>query len=213
MGTGKSYLSSKVIDRYLVREEDQDGLTSQHDEGFAFFYCYRSDLSRQSTEFILRSYIRQLSEVSRRPDRVHQASLDLRKSTRNIQHSLTNTNCKKALVQIINSYPRVTLVLDALDECDNETTCELAQVLRSLLEESKGLVKVFIASRKEPDIDNCLRPIECPQWHFLVNTSHNAGDIERLIDHEIKTAIGWDCIPKETKQLVQKTLVEKSNGM
>jgi len=213
VGTEKSYLSSKVIDRYLVREEDQKGLTSQHDEGFVFFYCYRSDPSRRDAASILRSYIRQLSEVPRRPDRIHQASLDLSKSTSNIQHSLTIGNCRDTLVEIINSYPRVTLVLDALDECDSETICDLAQVLRTLVEETKGIVKIFVASRKEPEIDKCLRPIECPQWHFLITTSHNVGDIERFIENETRAAIGWDSITEDTKRLAKRTLVEKSDGM
>lgn len=115
VGTGKSCLSSKVIDRYLVRERNRGELTNQHDEGFGFFYGYRSDPSRQSTEFIIRSYIRQLSEVPRRPERIHQASIDLKKSSENIQHGLPLAKCKDTLIKIIDSYPRVTLVLDALD--------------------------------------------------------------------------------------------------
>ncbi|KAG5775286.1 hypothetical protein H9Q73_011047 [Fusarium xylarioides] len=128
VGTRKSYVSSKIIDRYLVHEGDQENLTSQHDEGFAFFYCYRSDPSRKNTGSILLSYIQQLSEVPRRPDSIHQASLDLYRDGQKVQHGLTLEKCTDTLIKFMNSYPRVTLVLDALDECDDDTKRELVKV-------------------------------------------------------------------------------------
>lgn len=213
VGTGKSYLSSKVIDRYLVREGDQE-FTSQHDEGFGFFYCYRSDPSRQNTESIIRSYIRQLSEVPRRPNHIHQASIELKKSSEKIQNGLPLAKCKDTLVKIIDSYPRVTLVLDALDECSNETKRELSQLFKSLVEESKGLVKVFIASRKEPDIERYLESPQSRQMLVSISTSDNAGDIEMFITHEIQEfAIEWSSIAEDTKLLVKNTLVQRSDGM
>ncbi|KAH7180020.1 uncharacterized protein B0J16DRAFT_403447 [Fusarium flagelliforme] len=214
MGTGKSYLSSKVIDRYLVREEDCGDFTTRHDEGFAFFYCYGSDPSRQSTKSILRSYMRQLSSVPRRPDHIHQALVDLYKSGENIQHDLTLLECEDTLMEIINSYPRVTLVLDALDECTTETRRELARLFQSFIKESNGLLKVFIASRKERDIEKYFQPYQGQQLLVSISTSDNAGDIEKFITHQIHVySDEWESIEEDTKLLVKKTLVEKSDGM
>ncbi|KAF5001606.1 hypothetical protein FGRMN_912 [Fusarium graminum] len=210
MGTGKSYLSSKVIDRYLVREDSREKLTSQHDEGFGFFYCYRSDPSRQITVSILRSYIRQLSEVPRRIHSIHKASWELYNKSKNIQHDLTLADCQDTLATIINSYPRVTLVLDALDECRDETKRELVELFQNLVQKNKGLLKVFVASRKDPDIESYLEPLQNHRSLVSISTSDNAGDIEKFITSKIRE---WQFIPDTTKQRVRKTLVEKSDGM
>ncbi|RGP73564.1 ankyrin repeat [Fusarium longipes] len=214
MGSGKSYLSSKVIDRYLVCEEDGKDTVSQHDEGFGFFYCYRSDPSRRTTVSILRSYIRQLSEVPGRPGCVHRASVELWKSGQNIQNDLTITKCKDTLMEFINGYPRVTLVLDALDECEDETKRELAELFQDLMRNSRGILKIFIASRKELDIEGYLEPFQDHRSLVYISTSDNAGDIERFITNEMtKVAPQWKSISDETKLRVKSTLVTKSDGM
>lgn len=214
VGTGKSYLSSKIIDRYLVHEEDQQSLTCQHDEGFGFFYCYRSDPSRRNTESILRSYIRQLSEVPRRSENIHQASLDLYNSGKKVQHGLNLAQCMDTLARFINSYPRVTLVLDTLDECDDDTKRELIKLFQNLVETSKGMLKIFIASRKEVDIENYLESFHVRRSLTHLTTSDNTGDIERFISHEInESGPPWKSITEETKLLAKDTLVKKSDGM
>ncbi|KAJ4165745.1 hypothetical protein LMH87_007365 [Akanthomyces muscarius] len=116
IGTGKSFLSSKVIDRYLDGDQTTNHSHGDHDEGFAFFYCDRGDPTRRSFRYILRSYIRQLSEIPRRPDKVHEASYSLYNKMTQIQNDISMKECEIALLQMINSYPRTTLVLDALDE-------------------------------------------------------------------------------------------------
>ncbi|KAL7906474.1 hypothetical protein GGI35DRAFT_487633 [Trichoderma velutinum] len=56
VGTGKTYLTSRVIDHIKQTLE-----TSAHDEGFAFFYCNRSGPSMLDPLVVLRSFVRQLS--------------------------------------------------------------------------------------------------------------------------------------------------------
>lgn len=56
VGTGKTYLTSRVIDHIKHTLE-----TSPHDEGFAFFYCNRSGPFMQDPLIVLRSFVRQLS--------------------------------------------------------------------------------------------------------------------------------------------------------
>lgn len=82
------------------------------------------------------------------------------------------------------------------------------------MEESKGLVKVFIASRKEPDIESYLESPQSRQMLVSSSTSDNAGDIEKFITHEIQEfAIEWSSIAEDTKLLVKNTLVQRSDGM
>lgn len=133
---------------------------------------------------------------------------------KNIQNDLTIAKCKSTLVEIINSYPRTTLVLDALDECDEETRRELAELFQNLVVNSKGLLKVFIASRKEPDIEKYLRSFRSRQMLVSITTSDNTSDIEKfVIDEMAKLGVSWASITDDTKLLVKNTLVEMSDGM
>ncbi|KAF4962946.1 hypothetical protein FSARC_9002 [Fusarium sarcochroum] len=214
IGTGKSFLSSKVIDRYLAYDKNTNQRPSEHDEGFAFFYCNRSDLIRRETSSILRSYIRQLSNVPSHSESLHKAVIGLYKDSKEVQSSLTLEKCRSTLVEIIDSYPRTILVLDALDECDETTKQDLAKLFQYLVQNTKSLLKVFIASRKEPDIEQYLEAFQSPQMLVSINALDNSGDIERFVTDEMaKFAVNWKFITDDTKLLAKTTLVEKGDGM
>ncbi|KAM5354438.1 hypothetical protein ACJ41O_001087 [Fusarium nematophilum] len=209
MGTGKSFLSSKVIDHYQFDPSNPGQSTAQHDEGFAFFYCDRSDLARRKLHSILRSYIRQLSVTPRHPESIHQAPYNLYEKGGNIQAGITADDCKKMLVEIVNTYPRTTLVLDALDECDEETRQDLIGVFGYLIDHSERVLKIFIASRPEHDIREHMKVFE-PVAH--IDTTDNRGDIKKFVRQRISKHTAWT-ISEEMKIKVEETLVEKGNGM
>ncbi|KAF4784224.1 ankyrin repeat protein [Colletotrichum scovillei] len=209
IGTGKSFLSSKVIDRYWVH----DGIASQspslHDEGFAFFYCNGSDSTRKSYDSIVRSYVRQLSEIPNYSDSVHRAAYCLAQAKSRIQDAISIRQCESALIEIINSYPRTALILDALDECDSMTKKQLVRLFTDLIQKSNRLLKIFVASRPEFETEGCLK-LQTPQTLIQISTTDNIGDIERFVTAEAKN---WKNASVETKELVKVTLVERSNGM
>ncbi|KAK1963213.1 hypothetical protein LY78DRAFT_717407 [Colletotrichum sublineola] len=210
IGTGKSFLSSKVIDRYCNHDQATGQTPSEHDEGFAFFYCNSSDPARQSIPEILKSYIRQLGEVSRHPESVHGALYSLYRKKEQIQSDITIEDCVTALVEMINSYPRTVLILDALDEC-KDTRQDLAKMFKRLVGESNHLLKIFIASRPEHDIGEYLGPFQGSNATIAISTNDNHGDIKTFVDTEVDNfATNW---MSETKQLVKNVLVEKSDGM
>ncbi|UKZ52374.1 hypothetical protein TrVGV298_006150 [Trichoderma virens] len=99
---------------------------------------------------------------------------------------------------------------DALDECEMDTREALARIFCSLVGRGKGTVKVFIASRKEADIEEYLglqRLVE-------ITTADNKDDIEKYIEEEV-TKIGgaWRSVSVDVKEQVKKTIGEKSDGM
>ncbi|KAF2993176.1 hypothetical protein E8E13_000879 [Curvularia kusanoi] len=212
MGTGKTYLSSKVIDRFLGH--DKHGATTKHDEGFAFFYCSSSDQSRRTVHEIFRSYVRQLSEVSSCPERAHKASYALFQNKDQIQRAIDLSTCEAVLQEIINDYPRTTLVLDALDECDKDTRREFMKTLERLVSNSKRVLKIFIASRPEADIEKYLNSFQGRRELISVSTSDNSGDIEKFVIEEMrKNSENWSEIASKTQDLVKETLIRRSNGM
>lgn len=215
VGTGKSFLSSKVIDRYCVNSDEPEKWSNNHDDAFAYFYCSRSDPARQNISSILASYVRQLSEMPRHPGNIHVSSYKLVKNKGSVQKTTEVQLYKRVLVEMINSYPRTTLVLDALDECEFDTRRELAIFLKQLVAESKHLLKVFIASRPQNEIKHHLIASQGPQMLVEINTTDNQGDIEKYVNIEWERFVKsppFD-IGDSLEKLVKDTLSKKSAGM
>ncbi|KAK7438353.1 hypothetical protein CaCOL14_007794 [Colletotrichum acutatum] len=208
IGTGKSFLSSRVIDRYRIHDGIQ--FPTGHSLGLAFFYCNSSDQNRQSIQSILRSYIRQLGEVTGHPESIHETLFNLYKR-KEIKSDITLQDCETALVEMINSYSRTVLILDALDECKKDTRRHIVEFFKRLVEKTNRCLKIFIASRPENDIGDYLRSFQEPRATITINTSDNQDDIEKFVNTEVDNfSVDWS---PETKQAVKKELMEKSAGM
>lgn len=162
---------------------------------------------------ILRSYIRQLSEIPRRTENIHAASYALYQKKKQIQNDISIEECETALRDMINSYPRTTLILDALDECEIDTRRKIADLFKRLVQESKRPVKIFIASRIQDDIEASLSPLHGPQILISINTADNRDDIQKFVSSQIANCIQWRHVIPPTKVIVEKTLVERSDGM
>ncbi|EXF85873.1 hypothetical protein CFIO01_11964 [Colletotrichum fioriniae PJ7] len=181
-----------------------------HSLGLAFFYCNSSDQSRQSIQSILRSYIRQLGEVTGHPESIHKTLFNLYQR-KQIQSDITLQECETALVEMINSYSRTVLILDALDECKKDTRRQIVQLFKRLVEKTNSCLKIFIASRPEHDISDHLRSFQELGATVIINTSDNQGDIEKFVNTEVDNfTVDWS---PETKQVVKEKLVKKSAGM
>lgn len=126
------------------------------------------------------------------------------------KRGLSTIECETALFKLINFYSRTILVLDALDECEMDTRETLARVLQNLVDKGEGTVKVFIASRKEADIEEYLGLRNLVE----INTADNKEDIEKYVEEEVAKVSGiWRSVSAEVKEQVKKTIKEKSDGM
>ncbi|KAK4060485.1 uncharacterized protein Triagg1_10755 [Trichoderma aggressivum f. europaeum] len=134
-----------------------------------------------ATLSVYRSYIRQLAQLNHHPTGMHKSIFDLCRKAKKEQRELSIPECKAALSEILKSYPRTTLVLDALDECEVDARKEIILVLRSLVTDAERPVKVYIASRREPDIERNLGSENLIE----IGTSNNKYDIEKYIEQEI----------------------------
>ena len=99
------------------------------------------------------------------------------------------------IIKLTEIYDMTTIVVDALDECDPETRQSLLDAFEGILEESAGLVKIFVSSRDDQDIVCTLR--EYPNLN--ISSDKNATDIEVFV----KT---------ETERLVQKRRLLRNSG-
>lgn len=209
MGAGKSFLTSKVIDRYRSRPGDTLR-SSENDEGFAHFYCDRSLVGRKDIKSILSSYIVQLLAVSRHRDRWHKQLLMFCKDAAASRRSLEISECERFVRELVNTYPRSILVLDALDECDQRSRTQIVSFFRKLVEDSDRPVKVFVSSRPETDILELMKTSSCIQ----ISTSDNQKDIEKYIDLKLSQVdLGPVWKRQSVKSLVRETLLKKHGGM
>ena len=67
--------------------------------------------------------------------------------------SLSLTEYRDLILKLTESNPMTTIIIDALDECDPATRYDLLDALKYIQDESTKLVKLFMSSRDEPDLD------------------------------------------------------------
>jgi hypothetical protein len=117
--------------------------------------------------------------------------------------------CREQLLESVNLYPRTTLVLDALDECDPGSRDRLVEMIELLLSSSKSLLRVFISSRPDADIRD--RFLSRP--NIEIQATDNQEDIKKFVNEEIVKHRRWNKISAQLREDVVKTLLARSEGM
>ncbi|KAJ5090117.1 NACHT nucleoside triphosphatase [Penicillium argentinense] len=201
-GTGKTYLTSTVID--WVRDQPSKG----NDEGFAFFYCGRDEKHTQPLT-ILQSFVRQLSTTRSNPASM-QAKLQA--SCKEAREEGTNFRfgqCKDRILASLDIYQRTTLVIDALDECDPASRDELIEALQLFMAESKRVVRIFISSRPDPSIENLLKSSP----NVGIRADDNQGDIEKFLHDKMNRLAKINISLKDLKTDIIAKWLERCQGM
>ena len=90
----------------------------------------------------------------------------------------------------MNLYPRTTLVLDALGECDPGSYDCLVETIEFLLSNSKSSFKVFISSRLDVDIRD--RFFSRP--NIEIQAIDNQEDVKKFVNEKIVKYRRWNKI-------------------
>jgi hypothetical protein len=165
---------------------------------------------------IFRSLIKQLA-VPKTGKAIHQeilAKYNERQQGGNLEDLLSIQEVEDILPKLINSYSKVTIAIDALDECNDSTRNRLLSTFRNL-QASTQTLKIFISSRPE-GIRNKL-----PEKKFAVDVTpgKNRDDISKFIKSEIAKALDLKVEAakliekKENEDKVCKSILSKSAGM
>lgn len=203
-GTGKTYLTSSVIDRIQgALEEDPK------DEGFAFFYCDRNEAKRAQPLSILQSFVRQLSTTASNPKLMQIQLRNACKTAREKGTSFRSDQCRELILASLNSYDKTILVIDALDECDPALRDEIIDALNSFLIESRKPVKIFISSRPDPDIKSQLESSP----NVGISATDNQDDIKKYLDLELDKLAKNASFLKSVKSSIIDKLLERCQGM
>jgi ankyrin repeat protein len=201
-GTGKTYLTSVVIDRIQAE-------VASKNEGFAFFYCRKGDEARSQPQSILQSFVRQLSTNANSPEFVQ---IKLREAVKEAREKGTNfrmQQCKEQILASLNIYAKSTLVIDALDECDSDTRDELIEALNSFIQDAEKPVKIFISSRPDPAIATELQ--DSP--NVGIQAGDNQDDIKKYLNIELDKQSKKVAVLKRMKDEIMSKLLERAQGM
>ncbi|KAL6792575.1 hypothetical protein GGI42DRAFT_364041 [Trichoderma sp. SZMC 28013] len=203
-GSGKTKLASLVVDEVKGKEH------------IAYFYCLRNPAEphRAQCDKILASFVRQLASLTPSdpilpPVKEHYE--DAIEGFMEFEDQVwTSDECVEVLVQLVDEYPAVTFVLDALDEVDQEDRQELLDALTRILQESNSLVRVFISSRSNYDIAFYLKGTP----NIYIEADDNAEDISTFIDTQLTSArLLHGKLTPSLREEITSTLQEGAKGM
>jgi hypothetical protein len=201
-GAGKTKLISKIIDELSNRPDD---------EALAFFYCNRDESSRRDPANILRSFVKQLS-TSRNNLAIQDVLVDVYKKKRDsgfASATLTPDEAESLLPKLMEAYSRTTLIVDALDECEEDSRRTIIDVCNRLTDRAK--VKILVSSRRDRDINQQLEK----GANLGIEATDNGNDISRFVYAKINEYQQQRRVPlsDEMREEIVRTLLEKSDGM
>ncbi|KAJ5000853.1 hypothetical protein K4K48_002085 [Colletotrichum sp. SAR 10_66] len=209
-GSGKSKLTSIVVENAL-----QSSLAAT-----VYFYCSRNpaEPGRSNPTSIVASIARQLAMPRPGADILDAAAEAYRKFEENAfaSQSLTLGESEALIHKLLDSYrgQTITLIIDAMDECDKDTRQDLLDFLVSLLE-TPTTIKVFVSSRDDRDIVYKLDKYE----NLCLSSKRNSGDIELFVRSETSRLVKKGSLlrgstrKEELRDRIIHELISNAHGM
>jgi hypothetical protein len=182
-----------------------------------YFYCARDQAERERSELgqIVRCLLRQSLELP--GTSLQLDALKKRYEKRQTAGELSLEEAKDLLRQSIEIRSTTYILVDALDECDIDNRRKLIECLREVLKVSSTTVKIFLASRKNPDIYKTLG--QYPE--VQLNAKQNQVDVDAYVEAKVHEDFDKGLLlPDEDKEAVKQELTdikrrlrEGANGM
>ena len=118
------------------------------------------------------------------------------------------------LSKLLKHYQHPAILIDALDECSEETRGFIIADLRSILHNATHPVKVFIASRHSLDIEDRLQNL----LHVRIEARDNAEDIENYVTKELALSVENRKLLRgktspELQKLIKDVILRDAHGM
>jgi len=195
-GAGKTILTAIVID-YLINRYYKDPNIS-----IAYIYCNFRRKDEQKLDNLLASLLKQLSEKQPSiPNAVR--GLYEQHNTKRTRPSVDEIS--RALQSIVATCPRVFLIIDALDECQNiPDGCRSRLVEEAFKLQARCGANLFMTSRFLPEITE--------KFHKTCSLEIRATreDIERYLEYHIKQS---SYTIQEMQEEIKATISDAVDGM
>lgn len=130
-------------------------------------------------------------------------------------NSLAFQESPDIIISLRSIYSQITIVIDALDECDPLKRQRFLSSLEAIVgSSSEGLVKIFLSSRDDNDIVRRLNAVP----NLWIEAKDNRNDIQRFVQREISRCITEGdllngVVNDEMRTRIIETLIDKSQGM
>lgn len=159
----------------------------------------------------MRSIVRQLAipHKANVRDTIHREIHNQYNRGREMATGLNLSTCKYVLREFIETYPRTTIVLDALDECEKDCRHGLMDLFDDILGNASRPVKLIIASR--PDVD--IKEHFSKRAFINIRAADNRDDIGKYIRAEVQKHPRWSKLNDGIRTEIGSILLEKSDGM
>ena len=212
VGSGKSNLAAIVVEDAIKRAEAGQSPPP------VYFYCSRNaaEPERSNPDAILASIVRQLSSVQSGFPLLSSIIEKYERKGRGFHSSgLRLEESRDIILELTEQYPMTTIIIDALDEIDSEKRQSLLETIEDILQESIGLVKVFVSSRDDQDIVCALEVYPS----LNLNSNKNQGDIEQFVKTETeslvrkKRMLRYSKAKEELKTLIIGQVSHGADGM
>ena len=177
------------------------------DSGMTFVYCNYKE-SRTTMTYI-RTALKQLCRTMQ--------SLPLELQEMYNQHYQNDSQPKyeelrTVFLVIIRQFGRIFFVLDALDECTLDQRKALCDFMLSLANTTgHGIVKLFVTSRRESDIELAFRQNYIPT--IEVEAEKVSSDIEIYVEAQIELRHNLKSKNIALKNKIFNALTTKASGM
>jgi len=182
----------------------------------AFFYCKRdpAEPKRSESREILLSLLRQLAR-STSYECVHPAIAEKwqERQDGSADYKLSYGECIDLLKEI-TWCGETTIIIDALDECRSDQRYILLEALHDIGNNSEGLVKIFVSSRREIDIVDHFSG----SLNLEIESKDNLEDITRFVTVELDKRVKnrrllRGKVSPALKAEIKDRLLQEANGM
>lgn len=176
-----------------------------------YFYCNYKEPARQQEWSILRTLYRDLCVLKGIDDNL--SSISRFKTP--VTTSLPLYETKQSLCALASTFPMVFLVLDALDECDEDDRISMITFLVDELPQSTA-VKLFFASRREPDLHEILSTQG--KLSYEIDANDTAKDIRPFVERRVQKMVDSKALLKgniaeDLKREIIDALCRSAHGM
>ena len=182
-------------------------IRERNDTAVTYHYCDFMDHTSTSPASILRSILAQL--LPRNGDWMKdEVFADLVECKFYWEPPSVLLDLRKWIGGISRYHERVTVLVDALDEC-NENQEELLTHLRGLAQING--VSVFLTSRKEHDIEVVFQGL--PSISLTEFKVKQIADMKVCIDDQVHSRPSLSMLPPRLREEIRGSLVEKADGV
>ena len=182
----------------------------------AYFFFDFKDKGKRDSRALLSSLLIQLSIQS---DQLCDVLLGLYSSHKDGSEQPSNDSlagCLKNMLMLAGQVP-IYLVIDALDECPNDTGIPtprrmVLDLVEELVELGRPNLRLCITSRPEFDIRTTLEPLASQQLS-LHDESGQQQDINDYVTFVVRSHVRMKKWRDDDKRMVIEKLTEKADGM